>query len=814
MRQILRCLVYLAVLGLLGSSTTRAANLIKDNNATNLNLAGSWVGGVVPGSSDVAQWDSTVTTANTVLLGSDLSWQGLAVVNPGGVVTINAGNTLTLGSSGIDLSTATQNLTLNNAVALGAAQTWNVNTGRRLAVSGTLSGTSGLIKDGGGAVSLSGILSYAGDTTNGDTTVNAGMLILERASVIFPGTGSTGQFNSAHKIVVKSGATLQVNQSWVTGDGQTNQVQVEGGTLQFANGDNYLSKITLTGGAITTRTSGAPWRTGYFGPGVITVNASAASSTISGVLWFVGSAAGPTTTFNVADGAATDDLVVSATIVDHAGFEGQMALVKSGAGKMVLSGANTYTGATRISGGTLQLSGGNNRLATATAVTLDNVAGAVLDLNNYSQQIGSLSGGGTSGGNVTLGSGTLTVGNATSTSYSGIISGAGGLVKQGTGTLTLGGVNTYTGGTTVNGGTLKLAAGAWGTGIVRGTATVNNTGTLEIAGAFPLNGTDTVNVNGGGILKASTAASQDSENYVGTVRLDSSNGLAAQVTTSSGSGFRMGYLANGLITSAGSIANTWSAELRLVNGSSKTMTINTAAGNTLLLSGVINDFSTLKGTPVFKTGEGTLVLSGANTYTGATTVNAGTLLANNTTGSATGSGAVNVSGGMLGGTGSIGGAVNVLSGGTISAGASPGLLSIVGNYTQSGTLLAEIAGATVGSQYDQIAVTGSATLNPGATIDVSLLDGFQPTQGATFDILTATAGITNLDLSGVQFDFSAGGLATPALYWSAAIVGLDGGAEAIRLTVAVPEPSTIAILALGIVGVGLCAGRWRKRGHA
>ena len=90
-----------------------AGTIAKTNNTDNLNLGSSWVGGVVPGSADVASWDNTVTAANAVNLGADTSWAGLSVANPGGAVTINGANTLTLGTSGIDLSSATVDLTLN-----------------------------------------------------------------------------------------------------------------------------------------------------------------------------------------------------------------------------------------------------------------------------------------------------------------------------------------------------------------------------------------------------------------------------------------------------------------------------------------------------------------------------------------------------------------------------------------------------------------------------------------------------------------------------------------------------------------------------
>ena len=124
-------------------------------------------------------------------------------------------------------------------------------------------------------------------------------------------------------------------------------------------------------------------------------------------------------------------------------------LSKTGNGTVILSGANTYQGATSIQAGTLQ-AGSTSAFGSNSAVTLANVAGATLNLNGFNNSIGSLAGGGGAGGNVTLGAATLTTGgNNTSTSYAGVISGTGALTKTGTGTQTLTGANTYTGATTV-----------------------------------------------------------------------------------------------------------------------------------------------------------------------------------------------------------------------------------------------------------------------------------------------------------------------------------------------------------------------------
>ncbi|MCX6873870.1 MAG: autotransporter-associated beta strand repeat-containing protein [Verrucomicrobia bacterium] len=183
-------------------------------------------------------------------------------------------------------------------------------------------------------------------------------------------------------------------------------------------------------------------------------------------------------------GSITGNLVDNGTLIFNrsnsvtfagliSGFGG---LTKAGTGTLTLTGANTYTGGTTISAGTLRPSGGA-AIPDTSPVTLSNTAGAILNLFGTNETIGSLAGGGGSGGNVALGSATLTTGgDNSSTTYAGIISGSGGLTKAGTGTLTLTGANAYTGNTTVSVGTLALA-----------NAYLNDTATLTIASGGVLN---------------------------------------------------------------------------------------------------------------------------------------------------------------------------------------------------------------------------------------------------------------------------------------------------------------------------------------
>jgi autotransporter-associated beta strand protein len=155
--------------------------------------------------------------------------------------------------------------------------------------------------------------------------------------------------------------------------------------------------------------------------------------------------------------------------------------------------------------------------------------------------------------------------------------------------------------------------------------------------------------------------------------------------------------------SAGGIAKTWTVR----------------DTGRLTLAGQITSNAGSDGAPLTKAGPGTLILSGDNLYTGATTVAAGTLLAENTTGSATGPAAVSVrSGATLGGTGTVAGRVTANNGGSIAPGASAGTLTLAGGVTMSsgGTYVWELAANSTngpGSNFDVLAVTGGTVVLDG-----------------------------------------------------------------------------------------------------
>jgi autotransporter-associated beta strand protein len=211
--------------------------------------------------------------------------------------------------------------------------------------------------------------------------------------------------------------------------------------LQFSvPGDSVLFNDSLTGTSTVNLTTN-------LSPSAITVNNSLSNYTFTGS----GALSGPT------------------------------GLTKDGTALLTLSntGTNTFTGPVNINQGTVRIAGGANVLPTSAAVTLGNDPTAVLDLNNTNQMLGGLAGGGASGGNVTLGTGTLTL-NGEGGNYGGVISGRGMVVQSG-GTQTFTATNSYSGGTLVSGGTLYVAnADPTGSGVGSGSVTVQTNGTLYI----------------------------------------------------------------------------------------------------------------------------------------------------------------------------------------------------------------------------------------------------------------------------------------------------------------------------------------------
>ena len=461
-------------------------------------------------------------------------------------------------------------------------------------------------------------------------------------------------------------------------------------------------------------------------------------------------------------------------------------------------GGNTFAGGVEIKKGTVNFGNNASNLGTGT-VTLGNGAGgtdaATLDVGDNSNQsfANPIVLASTTTGPLTIrltedstldshsktftggitGSNSLTIqnngGNDTINFTTNAINNAGTLTHTGTGTglttinsvigsnvtgltqnsasstLVLGGTNLYSGPTTVSSGALRLA---------NQNAVQNSTVTM-----------------GGGAGAALTFASSVGGNAF------TLGGLAAPAA---GAGYNISLLNN-----AGS-----PAPIALTVGGNNAST--TYAG---VLSGT--------GGSLIKSGTGTLTLTGTSTYTGATTVSAGRLLINGALSTSTAT-AVS-SGATLAGSGTVG-ALAINSGGFVTPGNDgPGILTVNGNYSQAGQYIAEIAGTTAGTGYDQISVTGGVNISGG-----SLFTSFSGSSYLPNDLLFLLLNDGTDPITGIYTGFAQG--ATVATYggldWRISYTAdwannsFTGGNDIAIM--AVPEPSTYA-MALA----GLACGAWQ-----
>ncbi len=667
-----------------------------------------------------------------------------------------------------------------NATALGTtAGGVTVANGAALEVQGgvtigaeTLSITGSGVSSGGALRNVSGVNVYGGAVTVGAGTsigVDAGSLSLTGG--IGNGLGSALTKAGAGTLIINSadsltgihtinGGTLQLGAS---GSIQTVAMTLGSGTTFDLNGRNATLgaagnlNVRLTEALISTGAGTLSLTNGT----TVTSNAGATSSQITGNL----NLNAGTPVFAVGDGGAADDLVIGAVISNG-------SLVKNGAGAMVFSGANTYSGTTVINDGTIRLTGsGNFGSGSAVTVAADGSSGtaAILDLNELSATIGSLTLGGTSGAGlvsntVQTGAGTLTLG--------GNVLFNGDLGNQGTnsitGNLNLGGA---TRAFTTNGAGKTLGVSAV---ISNGTMSKDGVGTLTLSGnnsfagglsasAGVLRATTSVNALGAGTLALSGAAlelANDSGlNFARNTTVSANTSVKSDVSTVG---------ANGVVHSMGTLnigANTLSltAGGNVLAGSNYGLTFGAttvAAGSVFDVANNVAGTGTLTlgaltGNVNFtKQGAGVLALSGASARTsGVTTVSAGTLRLGSTSALGTTGASVSLSGGgsLDLATDTTVNAYNVALEGDASivsnkaTAASAGITHTLGTLTMGANTLSVSRGANA---------TGTGSVSTGA---VSLSAG-----GGVFDA-AANSSLSLASVSGTNTAFSIGGAGTTAV---------------------------------------------------
>jgi len=279
----------------------------------------------------------------------------------------------------------------------------------------------------------------------------------------------------------------------------------------------------------------------------------------------------------------------SASFVFATPMSGNLAVSQIGSGKTILTGNNTYTGGTVIANGDLQIGNGG---------TTGSIAGNIVD-NSH-----------------------LIFNRSDNLVFAGIISGSGDVTKLGAGILTFTNINTYTGATFVNAGTLAIdgsVSGAGGLVTVASGATLGGSGTLN----------RDVNVSSGGTLSSAlqitgqvTLSNQASVGSVSSGTTTAAGGQQLNVTSATGGTVdtTAGTAQIGTLDGATLDSGNWGATVtNLTSG-----TVNTSGGALVARQGDFTGTVTGSG-GLTKTGSGTLTLNAENTYTGSTIVNAGTL---------------------------------------------------------------------------------------------------------------------------------------------------------------------------------------------
>ena len=311
-----------------------------------------------------------------------------------GVTTIAAG-TLTVGDGGTSGSLGTGAVVNNGVLAF--------NRSDAVAVNVNVSGSGALVKNGSGTLTIQKMLSYTGGTT-----VNEGALVLGYG-------GANGMIRGNLAIQEGAQVTLKGGDSfgYSGGNASVKNVNITGGTLYFGDKANQTFQNTVFNlkGAVVDGVTGG--RMDIWTKAVVNVKAANKASEIRNINVLLRDA--NPTVFMVERGKSASDLNVSSNIINSSGVKG--SFIKKGAGIMVLSGRNTYSGGTTVNWGTL-VAASNQALGTGLAAVNSGarlaLGGLGTDLASVSlgndilvKSGGILSGSATLSGNTTLNAGSM-----------------------------------------------------------------------------------------------------------------------------------------------------------------------------------------------------------------------------------------------------------------------------------------------------------------------------------------------------------------------------------------------------------------------
>jgi len=637
--------------------------------------------------------------------GSSYFFQTGGTASIGGILRLGAGSASNTGQYTLSGGT----LTAGELLLAGK----NSITNARFALNGGTLVTSNITTGGGSGYGSNGLLLFNGGTLQADPNTTS---------------PATGWINSGTTVYVSTGGALL---DTAGADQTINAALLHDPSLAANQLDAGLTKTgtgTLTLNAASTYTGNTTINGGLIEFGFDSALGASTNQVVlngGGLRW----ASGTTTDISsrlAATGSGGGTFDTNGNNVTFAtALSGTGALTKAGVGTLTLNAAGTYSGtysgAFTVSAGTLSL--GNSLALQNSSVTLS--GSGALDVNVFSAvTLGNLNATSFALQNdypaplaLTLGGGNTTATTATA------FSGAGSLIKTGTGTITLTGTNTYTGGTTVNIGTLRFAT----------SAALPSTGTLTVTSGA----TAAFNVGGTGEFTLSLI-----DSILGSSTFQTGSQLGLDTANASGGRFVLSDAVSG------------SLGLTKLGGGFLTLTgANTYTGGTIVSAGALTGNSTslqgsiinnaavnfdqdfngtyagnMSGTgSLTKSYSGNLTLTGTNTYTGGTTVSAGTLTGNSTS----------LQGGITDNA--------VLVFDQASAGTYAGVVSGTGSLTKSNTGTLTLTGANSYAGGTTISVgtlTGNSTSLQGNITDNAALVFDQASAGTYAGVASGTGSLT------------------------------------------------------------------------
>lgn len=686
-----------------------------------------------------------------------------------------------------------------------------------------------------------GATGVTGAWVSGDTAVfSAGSDATGAYTVTVTGTQTVGGLTVEEGTVSIAGGVVALG---------TNAISIQtGATLSADSSARFTSaagaSITLNGGTLRTTNPGNAGT--FFGTNTALIMGSG-----GGTLSFTNS--NPTNVLNI---------IQVGTVISGSG-----SLTKAGNGVLAFASTNsTWTGGTFINDGELRIRTSNNTLPTSTAVTINSPG--ILNLNGLNQQIAALSG----SGSVGTGTGTLTINGTASTTFTGAIknianagaagvtTGNGKLVKSGTGVITFGGLNDINGSVTLNAGGITVSNGASLCGpicdisVTGGTLTMNNAAqTVEnfaaTGGSIVLNGTAFTSDPVSSVTNAATISGTGSLTLLNsstnnlTLTLSGKNTFSGGTTINLGTLTASGTSALGATTGALAVNNTNTGASRATTlnlSTTANTTVGSLSGTIATASSGLNTAAINNGGQLFTVNQRAdasyagviggaggfalgslstrqLTLTGANTYSGATTVNAGTLALAASSGPAlANTSAVTLTGGSL--TLAASNQVNdtaavTLAGGTLNtAGYSEGGTDGSGNGVAGlgAVTLTATSAIDMGSGASTLAFADSsgAAWDGFSLLKVLNWTGTPDVGGGTDRLFVGSShsGLTAAQLSEIVF-YSDGG---STLAGSGAKI-LPTGEVVAAAAAATPEPAALSLL--GVAAAGLL-GRKRRRARA